>query len=57
MDLRKGSYMRNENKIQVEVFWVVTPCSDVGGYQTFRRCMLRSSQIKHCIISSFTYSC
>jgi hypothetical protein len=23
-------------KIKVEVFWVVTPCSDVVGYQLFR---------------------
>jgi len=25
----------NGCSIQVEVFWCVTPCSDVGGYQRF----------------------
>jgi len=30
-------------KIQVDVRWVVTPCSDVAGYQTFRGAILPPS--------------
>jgi hypothetical protein len=34
-------------KIQVAVFWIMTPCrSDVVGYETFRRAMLPPSS--HC---------
>jgi len=31
-------------KIQVMVFWVVTLCSDVAGYQCFQRFMLPAVQ-------------
>jgi len=30
------STVKRNTKIQVTVFWIVTPCSNVAGYQCFR---------------------